>query len=119
MCKRGDIYFADLGETNGGSEQGGVRPVLIVSNDTANCHSPVITVVPMTGRIKKVHQPTHVVVFPDQCSGLSKPSMVLAEQVISIDKARLKNYRGRIASRKIMREVTEALQVQIGAAGAW
>ena len=102
MCKRGDIYFTDLGAVTGCC-QCGVRPVIIVSNDTANEHSPTITVVPLTSQMKKRNQPTHVVLGHREATGLSKPSMVLCEQV------------GRIVSRDAMNRITRGLQVQIGA----
>ncbi len=115
MCKRGDIYYADLGSDNNTSEQSGVRPVLIVSNDKANTHSPVVTVVPMTGKLKKRDLPTHVIITPKVCSGLNRPSMALAEQVVSIDKSRLQTYRGCVSDGDTMRLVTKALEIQIGA----
>ncbi len=79
MCKRGDIYYVDFGEKDG-SKQGGVRPALVVSNNKANKHSPVVTVVPLSARVwKKKYLPTHVQI--PKGSGLNKPSMALAEQV--------------------------------------
>ena len=78
MCKRGDIYYVDFGEKDG-SKQGGVRPALVVSNNKANKHSPVVTVVPLSARVwKKKYLPTHVQI--PKGSGLNKPSMALAEQ---------------------------------------
>ena len=90
MCKRGDVYFADLGENIGSCKQGGFRPVLVVSNNRANEHSPVITIVPLTARVYKKRQlPTHVFI-PRWSAGLNKHSMALAEQVETIDKNRQK-----------------------------
>ena len=114
MCKRGDIYFTDLGAVTSCC-QCGVRPVIIVSNDTANEHSPTITVVPLTSQMKKRNQPTHVVLGHREATGLSKPSMVLCEQVRSLDKTALGNCVGRIVSRDAMNRITRGLQVQIGA----
>ena len=114
MCKRGDIYFTDLGAVTGCC-QCGVRPVIIVSNDTANEHSPTITVVPLTSQMKKRNQPTHVVLGHREATGLSKPSMVLCEQVRSLDKTALGNFVGRIVSMDAMNRITRGLQVQIGA----
>lgn len=68
MCRRGDIYYADLGAPTGCC-QSGFRPVLIVSNNTANAHAPVITVVPITSRYKAMHMPTHVVLHSHICFG--------------------------------------------------
>ena len=118
MCKRGDVFFADLGRDFSTSIQNGIRPVLIVSNDMANTHSPVVTIVPLTGQVhKKESLPTHVYT-PKNCgSGLSRPSVALAEQVSSISKSQLQDYKGHITDRSIMDAVTTALQVQIGAVG--
>ena len=89
MCKRGDIYYVDFGE-KAGSEQGGVRPALVVSNNKANKHSPVVTVIPLSARVwKKKYLPTHVQIPLKKSSGLNKPSMALAEQVETLDKTRL------------------------------
>ena len=115
MCKRGDIYFADLGEYRDTSEQRGTRPILIVSNDLANTYSNVVTAVPLTSKLKKRELPTHVYIPAGACRGLAKPSMALAEQVMSIDKSRLLNWRGNLSDEALMRKITQALKVQIGA----
>lgn len=78
MCRRGDIYIARLDKDAEGSLQSGNRPVLVVSNDMANKHSPVITVVPITSQMGKRKLPTHVRI--EDC-GLPKPSIVLGEQI--------------------------------------
>lgn len=81
MCKRGDIYYVDFGEKDG-SKQGGVRPALVVSNNKANKHSPVVTVVPLSARVwKKKYLPTHVQI--PKGSGLNKPSMALYKSMSS------------------------------------
>ena len=115
MCKRGDIYFADLGDDQNTSEQRGVRPVLIVSNDMANTYSRVVTAIPLTSKLKKQTLPTHVYIYPGACRGLTRPSMALAEQVMSIDKSRLLNWRGHVNDAALMKRITKALKVQIGA----
>lgn len=109
--KRGDIYFADLSPVIG-SEQGGVRPVLIVQNDVGNQHSPTTIVAAVTGQITKAKLPTHVE-LPGNENGLSKKSMILVEQVRTIDKQRLKE---RICSldKEIMDRVDQALLVSMG-----
>ena len=84
---RGEIYYADLNPVVG-SEQGGIRPVLILQNEVGNWFSPTVIVAAMTARGSKVHLPTHVPVGTD--SGLRRPSIVLAEQVRTIDKIRLR-----------------------------
>lgn len=85
MCKRGDIYYVDFGQNIDSNKQCGIRPAVIVSNNRANEHSPVITVVPLTSRTyKKRSLPTHVFI-PKGC-GLERNSLALAEQVEAIDK---------------------------------
>lgn len=111
MCRRGDIYYVDFGKTTG-SKQGGIRPALIVSNNRANKNSPVITVIPLTTKIrKKVYLPTHVRI---RAAGLPRPSMALAEQVESLDKCSLKEKIGEVTDAAVMEKVTAALQIQIG-----
>lgn len=117
MCRRGDIYYADLGTPNGCC-QSGFRPVLIVSNDTANAHAPVITVVPITSRHKAMYMPTHVPLHRCVGTGLLYTSVALAEQVTTIDKAQLQNRVGAVIDQRVMEQITRALQVQIGAIDA-
>ncbi len=91
--KRGDIYYANLDPVVG-SEQGGVRPVLIIQNNTGNLFSPTVIVAAITSKTdKKQNQPTHI---PIECSGLAKSSMALMEQIRTIDKQRLNDYVGRL-----------------------
>ena len=111
MCKRGDIYYADLGGTVD-CRISGTRPVLIVSNDIVNKHSQVITVIPLTTKLKKRYMPTHIILRPKD-SGLKQPSMILAEQVRSLDKASLRSYAGRISKPAIMETVSRALAEQL------
>lgn len=113
MCKRGDIYYVDFGQNTVSNKQCGIRPAIIVSNNLANEHSPVITVVPLTGRIhKKRFLPTHVFI-PKDC-GLDRNSLALAEQVDAIDKTNLREKRGHISDEKIMEKINRALQIQLG-----
>ncbi len=91
--KRGEMYFADLNEAIG-SEQSGVRPVLVIQNDVGNHHSPTVVVAAISGQPKKTGQPTHYLLPPG--NGLDMASMVLLEQIRTIDKTRLKEYIGRI-----------------------
>lgn len=113
MCKRGDIYFVDFGQNIDSNKQCGIRPAVIVSNNRANEHSPVITVVPLTSRVyKKRSLPTHVFI-PKSC-GLDRNSLALAEQVEAIDKKNLREKRGSITDTAIMERITQAIQVQIG-----
>jgi len=115
MCRRGDIYYVDFGNHQGSHKQSGIRPALVVSNNKANRNSPVVTVVPLTKRFwKKSHLPTHVFIPLSAGSGLDRPSMVLAEQVETVDKSRLLDKRGEILDEMLMEQVTMALQIQIG-----
>ncbi|MBQ1183339.1 MAG: type II toxin-antitoxin system PemK/MazF family toxin, partial [Clostridia bacterium] len=90
--KRGDIYYADLSPVIG-SEQGGIRPVLIVQNDVGNKFSPTVIAAAITSQRDKTNLPTHIKVDADGC-GLSKDSIVLLEQIRTIDKQRLKEKMG-------------------------
>lgn len=111
---RGDIWFAELGKHPGTSVQEGCRPVLIMSNDTANGHSGTVTVVPMTSKKKKAYLPTHVLMEASDCPIL-EPSMVLAEQVTTIGKCALKSFVGRVGESKI-HEIEKAVEVHLGLA---
>lgn len=111
MMKRGEIYRASLDPVIG-SEQGGVRPVLIVQNDVGNRHSPTVIVAAITTREKKLHLPTHVF-LPAEKSGLAKDSVVLLEQVRTLEKSRLTRYLGQ-ASPDVMQEVDRALRLSLG-----
>ena len=109
--KRGDIFYADLSPVVG-SEQGGVRPVLIVQNDVGNKFSPTVIAAAITSRQGKASIPTHIEVNAHDC-GLAKDSIVLLEQVRTIDKQRLKEKMGTIDS-AAMNRVDKALSVSFG-----
>ena len=109
--KRGDIYYADLSPVVG-SEQGGVRPVLIVQNDIGNRYSPTVIAAAITSQCDKAKLPTHIEVSSREC-GLSKDSIVLLEQIRTIDKKRLKERMGRL-DEDAMTQVNRALQVSFG-----
>ena len=111
MLRRGDIYYADLSLVIG-SEQGGVRPVLIVQNDVGNKFSPTVIVAAITSQKEKDRLPTHRRLNSEGC-GLSVGSIVLLEQVRTIDKKRLKEKVG-CASLKEMSEIDRALGVSFG-----
>ena len=112
--KRGDIYYADLSPVVG-SEQGGVRPVLIVQNDVGNKFSPTVIAAAITSQRDKTNLPTHIRVDADGC-GLSKDSIVLLEQVRTIDKQRLKEKMGSLDSGS-MNRIDRALSVSFGLGG--
>lgn len=89
-----DIYYADLSQNTVNSEQGGIRPVIIVQNDIGNKYSPTLIVLPITSEIKKENMPTHCILHRSIKNGLKVDSMVLAEQIRVIDKSRILDYIG-------------------------
>ena len=109
--KRGEIYYADLSPVVG-SEQGGIRPVLIVQNDVGNRHSPTVIAAAITSQRDKSRLPTHIEVSADAC-GLSKDSVVLLEQIRTIDKKRLKDRMGELDNTS-MNRVDTALSISFG-----
>ena len=109
--KRGDIYYADLSPVVG-SEQGGMRPVLIVQNDMGNKYSPTVIAAAITSQKYKTQLPTHIKVSADDC-GLAKDSIVLLEQVRTIDKTRLKEHMGSLDNGD-MGKINQALSVSLG-----
>jgi len=110
IVKKGDLFFADLSPVIG-SEQGGVRPVLVVQNDVGNKYSPTIIVAAVTSQTGKAKLPTHVQLSASQ-GGLSKDSVVLLEQVRTIDKQRLKDFICHV-DKKLMLQVEEALRISL------
>jgi mRNA interferase MazF len=109
--KRGDIFYADLSPVVG-SEQGGVRPVLIVQNDVGNRYSPTVIAAAITSQQFKTRMPTHISVNASVC-GLSKDSVVLLEQIRTLDKKRLKEKMGNLPETDMDR-IDDALSVSIG-----
>ena len=112
--RRGDIYYADLSPVIG-SEQGGLRPVLIVQNDVGNRHSPTVIAAAITSKMSKAKLPTHIDVFAGQV-GLAKDSVILLEQIRTIDKVRLKEKMGHLDD-AVMSEVNDAITVSFGLGG--
>ena len=109
--RRGEIYYADLSPVVG-SEQGGVRPVLIVQNDTGNRHSPTVIAAAITSQMGKAKLPTHIELQAMRY-GLPKESVVLLEQVRTLDKRRLRERAGQIDP-DVQRRVDEALEISFG-----
>lgn len=109
--KRGDIFYADLSPVVG-SEQGGVRPVLIVQNDTGNKHSPTIIAAAITSQTGKAKLPTHIELAA-RSYGLPKDSVILLEQIRTLDKKRLREYMGRLDG-PLMQQVDNAIAVSFG-----
>ncbi len=108
--RRGDIYYADLSPVVG-SEQGGIRPVLIIQNDIGNRYSPTVIAAAITSRTGKAKLPTHIEI--DSSSGLARTSVVLLEQIRTLDKRRLRDRMGHI-DETTMRLVNDAISVSFG-----
>lgn len=123
---RGEIWYADLGDHYDTSVQSGSRPVLIISNDVANYHSSTVTALPMTTKFKKRSLPTHVMLPAKMCEvcsdepqisqHLTEDSMILAEQVTTIDKTVLQGYLGKVINEQKLKEIDTAVAVQLGMA---
>jgi mRNA interferase MazF len=111
VVKRGDIFYADLSPVVG-SEQGGIRPVIIIQNDVGNKYSPTVIVAAITSQINKAKLPTHVEISSEEY-GLNKDSVVLLEQIRTLDKKRLKEKIGHMTESD-MKKVDEALSVSVG-----
>lgn len=111
MISRGDLYSACLDPVVG-SEQGGIRPVLVIQNDIGNRYSPTVIVLAVTGQVNKARLPTHV---PVACegTGLQKDSVILAEQIRTLDKRRLREHIGTLRP-EVMEQVSEALKISLG-----
>ena len=111
MIKRGELYYADLSPVVG-SEQGGVRPVLVVQNDVGNKYSPTVIAVAITSKLTKAKLPTHIEISAEEY-GLCKDSVILMEQIRTVDKRRLKERIGQL-SPAIMYKVEKALLISLG-----
>lgn len=111
--KRGDIFYADLSPVVG-SEQGGLRPVLIVQNDIGNKYSPTVIAAAITSKLDKAKLPTHIDVYAEEF-GLSKNSVVLLEQIRTLDKRRLREKMGHLDD-VLMQKVNDAITISFGLA---
>ena len=109
--KRGDIYYADLSPVVG-SEQGGLRPVLIIQNDIGNRYSPTVIAAAITSRMGKTKLPTHIDIYAER-AGLQKDSVILLEQIRTLDKRRLKERMGHLDDES-MKAVDNAIAVSVG-----
>lgn len=109
VVKRGDVFYADLDPIIG-SEQGGIRPVLVVQNNIGNKYSPTVVVLPISSA-KKTNIPTHIRICVTK--KLPKNSIILAEQIRTIDRNRLRNYVGSLGL-EIMERINEAMKISIG-----
>ena len=109
--RRGDIYYADLSPVVG-SEQGGLRPVLIIQNDVGNKYSPTVIAAAITSRMSKTKLPTHIDVYAER-AGLSRDSIVLLEQLRTLDKRRLREKLGHL-DEQMMTQIDTAIAVSLG-----
>ena len=109
--KRGDIYYADLSPVVG-SEQGGLRPVLIVQNDIGNRYSPTVIAAAITSKLGKNKLPTHIDIYASEV-GLAKDSVILLEQIRTLDKRRLREKMGHL-NEGVMERVNQAISVSFG-----
>ena len=117
IVKRGDIYYADLSPVVG-SEQGGLRPVLIIQNDVGNRYSPTVIAAAITSRLSKTKLPTHIDIaraatVAEDCYGLARDSVILLEQIRTLDKRRLREKMGHLDER-LMQQVNDAISVSFG-----
>ena len=111
MIKRGELYYADLSPVVG-SEQGGIRPILVVQNDTGNKYSPTIIAAAVTSKLNKAKLPTHIELSAHEF-GLQKDSVILLEQIRTLDKRRLKDRIGELPP-TTMKRVNVALLISLG-----
>lgn len=112
IVKRGDMFYADLSPVIG-SEQGGIRPVLIIQNDMGNKYSPTVIAAAITSQTGKNKLPTHIELGGEEC-GLKSNSVVLTEQIRTIDKSRLKEKIGHIDDNQVINKINSALGVSFG-----
>ena len=119
--RRYEVWFADLGDHHGTSVQSGNRPVLIISNDVGNLFSNTVMVIPLTTKFKKLEMPTHVVLCQEDCCMLRpeamQDSLLLAEQITTIDKSALSNTLCRVLSQEKQNEIERAVAAQLGLSG--
>lgn len=113
QVRKGELYFADLSGTVG-SEQDGVRPVLIIQNDVGNRNSPTTIIAPLTSKQEKTSLPTHITL--DKRCGLPEKSLVLLEQIRTVDKCRLRGYIG-TAGTEMMKRVDDCIKISFGIGG--
>ncbi len=112
IIKRGDMFYADLSPVVG-SEQGGIRPVLIIQNDMGNKYSPTVIAAAITSQVNKNKLPTHIEIDSEEF-GLKSDSVILTEQIRTIDKSRLKEKIGHINDEEIMDKINNAIGVSFG-----
>lgn len=110
--KRGDIFYANLGRAYNTSEQKGVRPVVVIQNNSGNRYSSTVIVSPLTSKLKKTNLPVHIYILKDNINHLKYNSVLLLEQIITIDKVKLTEKIGTL-DRKILSKVNKALKISL------
>ena len=114
--RRGDIWFADLGDHTGTSVQGGYRPVLVISNDISNSCAETVNVVPLTRHLKKPGLPCHMILDSDDVMDSEQSlddSMLLAEQITTIGKPQMRSYVGRVEDKEVLTQISHAVITQL------
>ena len=114
QINRYDVFLVDLGKNIVGSEQGGIRPAVVVQNDTGNYHSSTTIVMPMTSQIKNLYQSTHTLIRRGEGKGLMEDSMVLAECMRQISKNRIIRYLGKITDQYEKDEIRRIYEASFG-----
>ena len=109
--RRYDIWMADLPEINESHVQSGIRPVVVVSNDLSNIHSPIVNIIPLTSNLSRVDIPTHIVLHN---KFLQKVSLALCDQIMTLDKSRLMNKLGAVEGAHQRLTIQHCIQVQLG-----
>ena len=112
--RRGNIVYVDFGKKGDSSRQEGVRPACIISNDKCNQCSPIVTVIPITSKQKKMELPTHISIKKTDTEGLQCDSVALIEQITSIDKKDIKWLVGLITNKKVIQEIEIGVSIQCG-----
>lgn len=112
MINRGDLYYANLGDVNSTSVQNGIRPVLVISNDKGNKYSPTVIVAPLTSKIKRADLPIHTILTKDDDNGLELNSVVLLEQLRTLDKTQILYKIGKIC-KEDLHNVDNALKISL------
>ena len=114
MIKRNEIYYVNFGENTKGCEQAGVRPAIILQNDKGNKYSPTTIVAPLTTKQKSLYLPLHIEIKKDNVNNLSENSIILLEQLFTIDKSRIIDKIGKIEDKEIIEKINKSLKISLG-----
>lgn len=114
MIKRNEIYYVNFGENTKGCEQAGVRPAIILQNDKGNKYSPTTIVAPLTTKQKSLYLPLHIEIKKDNVNNLSENSIILLEQLFTIDKSRIIDKIGKIEDKETIEKINKSLKISLG-----